>query len=304
LGDCYNTSLCDDYTGECLPQPRPEGTPCSDGKANTYRDICIEGRCVGDVHAAPRFQSMGQGDCIVHDSESGETSGSPIKRYFKDLTEVEDCRAQCMYDPECEAYSYGHNVCSIYGTKRVMDPRGGWKLQTTAAYLKHEVVCWVKTPDEVWSFAAVVRTYLYPITLSVILGFPFLFAVVWTRGTIRGSARRMRGEHHTDSVLEPGELAPQSPKGSAAIAQGTIYEHPAEALEDDAYRDNRGYGSSDKGYADYAHEAPSTSLAVDEPAGLPSPHRSDSPVVGQEPSDPRGAVSDAAAPAEAGTQLE
>lgn len=36
------------------------------------------------------------------------------------------------------------------------------------------------------------RTYLYPITLSVILGFPFLFAVVWTRGTIRGSARRCR----------------------------------------------------------------------------------------------------------------
>lgn len=30
-------------------------------------------------------------------------AASPIKRYFKDLTEVEDCRAQCMYDPECEA---------------------------------------------------------------------------------------------------------------------------------------------------------------------------------------------------------
>lgn len=42
----------------------------------------------------------------------------------------------CLRAPE--AYSYGHNVCSIYGTKRVMDPRGGWKLQTTAAYLKHE----------------------------------------------------------------------------------------------------------------------------------------------------------------------
>lgn len=42
--------------GECLPQPRPEGTPCSDGKANTYRDICIEGSGMGAIRS-PRSSS-------------------------------------------------------------------------------------------------------------------------------------------------------------------------------------------------------------------------------------------------------
>jgi len=255
--------------------PKAEATPCNDRNPLTYRDMCIDGRCVGHQFLEPKFQTRGTGDCVVHEPDS---QTEPIARYYMDATEPETCRTQCAYDPECQAYSFGFHVCSIYGTARSRDPEGGWKLERTAAYIMHDVVCYAKTQGEVWDFVTIIREWLYSCTLAVIVTIPTIFTLVWFRNDIRSSRRRMDGVVDgvpcDDLVFADDEEPPKSPKGSAAIAQNIIYERPDEEEEDGGAGGNPQHAFSDA--EDAVAEAPS-------PAGP-------GPAANEEMQDPRGQV--------------
>merc|ERR1719296_120495 len=104
-GQCYEPSICDNATGECPEVWKKDGTPCDDRQTDTHRDICIEGRCVGDPFREPTFQTMGQGDCIDVmprlRSNDVVVDHSPMPRYYVDAFDEKVCEEQCRNDPEC-----------------------------------------------------------------------------------------------------------------------------------------------------------------------------------------------------------
>lgn len=116
-GPCYESSSCSAETGEaiCRNIPWPEGRNCDDGNPGTYNDKCIEGRCVGDRFAIPKFQHLGDGICADHE-------GVPVHRYFGDVMDKAECEVQCANDPGCTAFSYGYHLCNIHGTRRANHP--------------------------------------------------------------------------------------------------------------------------------------------------------------------------------------
>jgi cysteine-rich repeat protein len=46
-GNQCNTGVCNEATDQCVAQPRPNGTPCTDGNACTQTDTCQAGMCSG-----------------------------------------------------------------------------------------------------------------------------------------------------------------------------------------------------------------------------------------------------------------
>lgn len=244
LGPCYNKSLCDSYSGDCVPVYMPDGYPCTDRRSNTYNDKCVQGSCVGDRFKEPTFQTKGSGDCIQHVSVLSECTaadceqedGRPAPRYYRDLLDAEECQARCKYDPDCAAYSYGYHVCSIYGTKRTDSPES-WILETTAALIEHEVECWEKTEGEVWDFLVIVREYLFNITVFMMLFLPVSFTYCMFHGPIHGSYRRSLGIERSlvgnyDDELDTSN-SDLSPRGGATIAQGMAMESCWDELENE-----------------------------------------------------------------------
>lgn len=45
LGQCFNQGSCDIMTGECIPNPKTDGTFCTDNNACTLNDTCVAGLC-------------------------------------------------------------------------------------------------------------------------------------------------------------------------------------------------------------------------------------------------------------------
>jgi len=194
--------VCENFTGNCLGVYKRDGTPCDDGLAETYRDLCIEGRCVGDPFKEPTFQTMGQGDCIdaVPSLTNADVSidHQPIARYYVDAFDETTCESQCRDDPECVAFSFGHHSCGIYGTRRKLNPDAEvwgntWMLETTRHHITHAVTCWSKTEGETWSFYELVREYLFPITMFVLVGVPTIFVFLVVKPTLKRSWRRING---------------------------------------------------------------------------------------------------------------
>ncbi len=62
FGDQCNDGICDEATGTCVAQPKPNGIACDDGNPSTVNDMCINGVCAGEP--APIC-----GNCIVEADE-------------------------------------------------------------------------------------------------------------------------------------------------------------------------------------------------------------------------------------------
>ncbi len=45
LSDPCNDGVCDQTTGECIPRPKDDNTPCEDGDKCTLEDKCVSGKC-------------------------------------------------------------------------------------------------------------------------------------------------------------------------------------------------------------------------------------------------------------------
>lgn len=220
IGQCYLPSTCDNFTGDCISVFKTDGTPCDDGRSNTYRDICIEGRCIGDPYREPTFQTMGQGDCIQQPDVSMDYT--PIQRYYVDAFDETICQKQCRNDPECYAFSYGYHSCGIYGTSRQEHPDAAvwgdpWVVELARSQVHHTVTCWKKTEGETWSFQEFVRPYLFPMTVFVMLCIPIMFTVFVARPTVKRSWRRINGLPDED---EDEGMGSWSPRGAARITQG------------------------------------------------------------------------------------
>jgi hypothetical protein len=64
-GDQCHTNTCNQVTGACVNQTKPDGTTCNDGNACTESDVCVSGVCSGTSFAcAPPDQChQGGGTC-------------------------------------------------------------------------------------------------------------------------------------------------------------------------------------------------------------------------------------------------
>lgn len=111
-GPCYAVPRCSPETG-CLIVQAAEGTACDDGDSRTHNDHCIEGRCIGERFPRARYRRL---------SSCNPPASLPWLRYSADVPDRQVCFDQCSADPECSALSYGYQTCSIFGTRRLLDP--------------------------------------------------------------------------------------------------------------------------------------------------------------------------------------
>src|SRR5262249_40595353 len=56
---CHQAGVCNPETGQCVNEPKPNGTSCSDGNACTQNDSCQAGVC---TPGAPVVCDGGGGD--------------------------------------------------------------------------------------------------------------------------------------------------------------------------------------------------------------------------------------------------
>ncbi|GBD24906.1 hypothetical protein HRbin30_00220 [bacterium HR30] len=76
---CHDPGQCDPATGLC-PNPRPDGTPCSDGNLCTRDDRCVAGRCRAepiDCSTADGCHDQGQCDPATGLCPNPQPDGSP-----------------------------------------------------------------------------------------------------------------------------------------------------------------------------------------------------------------------------------
>lgn len=113
LGECYEQSECNEETGQCSAVSRVENWPCSDTPdGSTGR--CINGHCVASPEVTV-FQNMTEQACT-------DLVESNAPRYYGTLSERSECERQCLEDWDCQAYSFGFYVCSIFVTQRSTAP--------------------------------------------------------------------------------------------------------------------------------------------------------------------------------------
>ena len=143
---CGGQGSCDPWTGECVFSAVAEGEPCDDGNPETFRDMCIEGQCVGDSINTVLYSFEGAESC-----EGKAGLNSAVKRYFGNVETEQECQDQCSQDVWCRAFAYGYYVCYIYGGDRTMDPSEAfwgkkWLLLDPAAQpgIAHTIQCFSK----------------------------------------------------------------------------------------------------------------------------------------------------------------
>eukprot|EP00912_Choanoflagellata_sp_UC4_P000379 UC4_evm2s235 len=78
--ECYDLSVPTANTGSCYcpEQPSEDGSPCDDGKRNTFEDTCLKGVCAGK-NPCDRKEKMNP--CIRHEVQSDNTC-IEIKKTF------------------------------------------------------------------------------------------------------------------------------------------------------------------------------------------------------------------------------
>lgn len=115
--DCHDMGVCDHQTGMCseVVALDSERRSCDDGDPSTHGDVCIDGICVGEEFADPKFMMLGNGDCVDRDQRE-------MPRYYGDVASETECRQVCAQDVQCQAYSFAYPLCSIYGTIRLISP--------------------------------------------------------------------------------------------------------------------------------------------------------------------------------------
>lgn len=193
--DCLAESTCDPLTGECISHTRDEGRTCSDRNAATFKDMCIDGYCIGTKYTRTSFQLVGTGFC-------SDAEGNMLGRYFADTFDQRECESQCATDPACVAYSFGFHFCSIYGGHRDKHPSDSfWKNRWTLGHMwgdtsvisnevagvvppmpgQQEVVCMKKvdyTPPAV-EVAPVGHEVAFGILVALLVFTPAIWAILW-----------------------------------------------------------------------------------------------------------------------------
>lgn len=124
LDQCHLPGECDALSGRCSHPKMPNdlALPCDDGDPKTSGDICIDGVCIGNRFATPKYQMLGDGECV-------DVQGRRMAQYYGDVSDEQVCRQTCSNDPQCSAYSYGFPMCRLYGTIRTSAPVGNWAFQ-------------------------------------------------------------------------------------------------------------------------------------------------------------------------------
>jgi len=150
---CLGEAACEPNSGECVSTPKLEGEECDDGNSATYNDICIEGKCIGDLIRAPKFNYINQESC----DSAGATDAS-YGRYFGNVKHEDECKDQCTRDPWCMAYAFGYYACYIYGgdpTVRRKNPDFAywgktWVVLHSSAMpvVDHGMICYEKADAE------------------------------------------------------------------------------------------------------------------------------------------------------------
>ena len=72
---CHDVGLCDPATGVCSDPPKPEATPCDDGKFCTVNDVCMFGVCTGVARTCAPGVSCNDGTC---DEANHHCTGSVV----------------------------------------------------------------------------------------------------------------------------------------------------------------------------------------------------------------------------------
>lgn len=210
LGQCYETSACSRESG-CTAVLKVEGTSCNDSNPKTYGDRCIEGRCVGDPVETLNFRPVAVGSCTQQ-----------ARRYYGDAPDIDDCEAQCRLDPECTFYSYGYQVCSIFGTSRTVDPDPDvwskqWVLEIISTDIQHNLVCFQKTGEKYLDTLTTPKRSLLVLTLCFVTILPLVFFILVHRQSLCKSCRRLCGGDGSD-VLSSGAAPASSRGGGAKVA--------------------------------------------------------------------------------------
>mmetsp|Transcript_20644 Transcript_20644/g.57865 ORF Transcript_20644/g.57865 Transcript_20644/m.57865 type:complete len:622 (-) Transcript_20644:117-1982(-) len=238
-GQCLGPAECDAYTGQCRGAPRAEGTPCDDGRADTRRDRCVEGRCVGDFFLEPPYFHL------LVDTPCSNQSTLSARRYYADVPGVSDCERQCLDDPECIAFDFGHHSCSIYGARRLHSPSADfwgreWVLATTPLNSHLRTRCYEKRGESPAAAAEFVRSPLFYIVLCLFVCVPLSWVGCRFRRSLCACCCRAAGA--SDPVEDNSAALPKplSPKGSSlsvitaapTSAYGSIF--PSGGKEDGA----------------------------------------------------------------------
>jgi hypothetical protein len=191
---------------------------------------------------AIEFHHLGSGRC-------SQRSWINPRRYYGTTESSAVCEKQCREDPECTAYDFGYYVCSIYGSRRLLNPDPvfwgrEWFLDVTA-FVQQDVPidCYEKQPYDWWTMSGA-GPLIWPIVSAVLLVFvPLTWMIVRWRHLCCGRCTKLlntasdpydtgyadkvmtfKGETDADNLQElqdsPGKPAPQSPRyGANSVAQ-------------------------------------------------------------------------------------
>eukprot|EP00411_Alexandrium_monilatum_P045657 CAMPEP_0175453662 /NCGR_PEP_ID=MMETSP0095-20121207/64070_1 /TAXON_ID=311494 /ORGANISM="Alexandrium monilatum, Strain CCMP3105" /LENGTH=476 /DNA_ID=CAMNT_0016754311 /DNA_START=260 /DNA_END=1687 /DNA_ORIENTATION=- len=230
---CHEVPPCNPDSGCGVAPLRPDGSACDDDDAGTQGDKCIEGRCVGDAVPQPTFRELG--DCSGQRPQSGGLL-LPWRRYSADVADLQHCKDQCGADPECRAFSYGYQTCSVFGTARQTDLDPGswgrpWVLETAPSQPQYAVACYEKNGDSFWQAITETEQALLVLSICVVLIVPLTWGVIMLRHVLRGSlVQLLYGRQHQEA-MGGSTGAPPSPAGGGAkvaAAPGAIVEYPSE----------------------------------------------------------------------------
>ena len=119
--DPCTEALCDEKTGACVKQPRPEGEACDDGKFCTADERCAAGACVGRARCAIK-----DNPCVASTCDETARSCSVTA-----ATAGQVCRAGTEREGQCQAgvcHPDDDGGCAVPG--RIPPP--GWGLALLA----------------------------------------------------------------------------------------------------------------------------------------------------------------------------
>jgi len=286
---CQGEAACNPDTGECEPSPKQEGEECDDGDSGTSNDVCIEGKCIGDVVSVPKFDYVAQESC-----DSAGAVDSSVGRYFGNVMHEDECKEQCLRDPWCVAYTYGYYACYIYGGQRQKDPEYAywgkrWVLLhgTAQPVIEHGCICYKKADENALLEIFNQKGAWFAVTVTILVIIPGAWGLYMIWPAMSRSYKRLTGcfgGADEDKVQKPGKLALSKViKAKKAEKELTLKVAPGEDYLDDD--DNLRSASPRTDGAIAAH--PDANLEDVDELKL---NQASTPEEDAEPTDPRGQI--------------